>query len=80
MKKLGFSVAALALAISAGSALAADLPSRKAPPVAPPPAPLWKGFYACLKISIEMLGFPCISGINVLSNLMGKGHSYGVPL
>jgi outer membrane immunogenic protein len=48
MKKLGFSVAALALAISAGSALAADLPSRKAPPVAPPPAPLWKGFYAGL--------------------------------
>jgi len=48
MKKFGFSVAALALAISAGSAFAADLPSRKAAPVAPPPAPLWKGFYVGL--------------------------------
>jgi outer membrane immunogenic protein len=49
MKKIALSVAALA--ISAGSALAADLPSRKAPPLLPPPpppAPLWTGFYVGL--------------------------------
>lgn len=41
------SYAALALALSAGSALAADLPSRKGPPayLPPPPPPMWTGFY-----------------------------------
>ncbi|MGD9545727.1 MAG: outer membrane protein [Methylocystis sp.] len=44
MKRI-FSVAAL-LAIFAGSAFAADLPSYKAPPPPPlPPPPLWTGFY-----------------------------------
>jgi outer membrane immunogenic protein len=49
MKKIALSVAALA--ISTGSALAADLPSRKAAPVLPPPpppAPMWTGFYVGL--------------------------------
>jgi outer membrane immunogenic protein len=49
MKKIALSVAALALA--AGGAFAADLPSRKGPPVLPPPPPpppLWTGFYAGL--------------------------------
>jgi outer membrane immunogenic protein len=48
MKKVALSVAALALA--AGSALAADLPSRKGPPVLPPPPPppMWTGFYVGL--------------------------------
>jgi outer membrane immunogenic protein len=49
MKKLLLSVAAVAL--SAGAAFAADLPSRKGPPVLPPPpppAPLWTGFHAGL--------------------------------
>jgi outer membrane immunogenic protein len=49
MKKFALSVAALAL--TAGAALAADLPSRKGPPVLPPPPPpppLWTGFYAGL--------------------------------
>ncbi|MGJ0509332.1 MAG: outer membrane protein [Methylocystis sp.] len=49
MKKIALSVAALA--ISAGSAIAADLPSRKAAPILPPPpppAPLWTGFYVGL--------------------------------
>ena len=45
MKKIAFT--ALALAVSAGSAIAADLPSRKAP-VMPPPPPMWTGFYAGL--------------------------------
>jgi outer membrane immunogenic protein len=49
MKKIALSVAALAL--SAAGALAADLPSRKGPPVLPPPPPpppMWTGFYAGL--------------------------------
>lgn len=32
------------------SAFAADLPSKKGPVVAPPPAPLWTGFYAGVNI------------------------------
>ena len=49
MKKTASSLAALALAISAGSALAADLPRYKAPPPPPPPPPpLWTGFYVGL--------------------------------
>jgi outer membrane immunogenic protein len=49
MRKLFVSVAALAL--TAGAALAADLPSRKGPPMLPPPPPpppMWTGFYAGL--------------------------------
>jgi outer membrane immunogenic protein len=48
MKKIALSLAALA--VTAGSALAADLPSRKGPPVLPPPPPppLWTGFYVGL--------------------------------
>ncbi|MGD9545726.1 MAG: outer membrane protein [Methylocystis sp.] len=47
MKK-ALSVAALAVALT-GSALAADLPSYKAPPPPPlPPPPLWTGFYVGL--------------------------------
>ncbi|WP_457796905.1 outer membrane protein [Methylocystis sp. S23] len=49
MKKIALSFAALAL--TAGSALAADLPSRKGPPILPPPPPpppLWTGFYVGL--------------------------------
>ncbi|MGA9826621.1 MAG: porin family protein, partial [Methylocystis sp.] len=53
MKRILFTVSAIALAISAGSAIAADLPSRKEAPVyvpPPPPPPLWTGFYAGLNI------------------------------
>lgn len=48
MKKL-LTLASVA-ALAAGSALAADLPSRKAPPMLPPPPPppMWTGFYAGL--------------------------------
>jgi outer membrane immunogenic protein len=44
---------AIALALAAGSAFAADLPSRKEAPVyvpPPPPPPLWTGFYVGLNI------------------------------
>jgi outer membrane immunogenic protein len=48
MKKF-VSAVAMALALSSGSALAADLPAFKGPPPAPPPPPpMWTGFYAGL--------------------------------
>jgi outer membrane immunogenic protein len=52
MKKILFAVSAVALALSAGSAFAADLPSRKEAPIyiPPPPPPMWTGFYAGLNI------------------------------
>jgi len=53
MKKFLFLVAAVFAAFTAGSAFAADLPSRKAPPPylpPPPPPPLWTGLYAGLNI------------------------------
>ena len=41
-----FLLAAVALATMSGAALAADLPTRRAPPVAAPPPPFtWTGFY-----------------------------------
>lgn len=49
IKKLT-SVAALALAFSAGSAFAADLPSHKSPPAAYAPMFAWTGFYAGVNI------------------------------
>ncbi len=51
MKFTSVSAAVLALALTAGSALAADLPSRKAAPAyipPPPPPPMWTGFYVGL--------------------------------
>ncbi|MGA8170408.1 MAG: outer membrane beta-barrel protein [Methylocystis sp.] len=45
MNKTLISVAATALALSFGSARAADLPGLKAPPVYAPPPPTWTGFY-----------------------------------
>jgi outer membrane immunogenic protein len=52
MKKILFAVSAVALALSAGSAFASDLPSRKEAPIyiPPPPPPLWTGFYGGLNI------------------------------
>jgi outer membrane immunogenic protein len=52
MKTSLLSATAIALALSAGSALAADLPSRKEAPVyiAPAPPPLWTGLYGGLNI------------------------------
>ncbi len=44
--KTSVSAAALALALSVGTAVAADLPKNKAPYIPPPPPPMWTGFYA----------------------------------
>ena len=46
MKKIPLSAAALA--VLTGSAIAADLPSRKASVIAPSPAPMWTGFHVGL--------------------------------
>lgn len=46
--RFSFAATAIALALSAGTALAADLPSHKGPPVYVPPPPLWTGFYVGL--------------------------------
>lgn len=43
-------VCAIALTLSTGSAVAADLAATKAPPPPPPPPPLWTGFYLGLNI------------------------------
>ena len=43
-----FKAAASILLLSSATAFAADLPSHKAPVEAPPPAPIWTGFYAGL--------------------------------
>jgi outer membrane immunogenic protein len=48
MKKLLLASVATLAAVSAFSAFAADLPSRKAAPVYAPPPPMWTGFYAGL--------------------------------
>jgi len=49
--KNGLAASALALALASGSAFAADLPSRKAPLVPPPPPALsWTGSYLGLEI------------------------------
>jgi len=52
MKRSLLSFAAIALAISTGSAFAADLPSRKEAPVYVPPPPVvsWTGFYVGLNL------------------------------
>ena len=50
MKKIA-AISTVALAMGMGSALAADLPYRKAPLIVPPPPALtWTGFYAGLNI------------------------------
>jgi outer membrane immunogenic protein len=49
MKKILLSATALGFALTA-SAFAADLPSRKAPVVLPPPPPMWTGFYVGVNV------------------------------
>ncbi len=73
MKKLLSSVGVIALALSAGSALAADLPSRKDAPVYVPPAPMigWGGLYGGANIGA---GWDS-RGAN---NWNGNGNTVGV--
>jgi outer membrane immunogenic protein len=86
MKK-ALSVAALMIALT-GSALAADLPSYKAPPPPPlPPPPLWSGFYVGLNAggtwansnSTQVGSFPVLPGAvpALLSGLASASISGG---
>jgi len=69
MKKSPLGAAAIALALSAGSALAADLPSRKAPVEVPPPSPpLWTGLYVGLNAGGTFGGGGDISVTHVDTN------------
>jgi outer membrane immunogenic protein len=69
MKKLLLSTAFLALC--AGAAFAADLPSRKAAPILPPPPPpppMWTGFYGGVNIGG---GWGAGNGNSNVANLYG---------
>jgi outer membrane immunogenic protein len=78
-------VASVALALVAGSAFAADLPSRKAPPVyiPPPPSFSWNGLYGGVNIGYgfgngdqETGGIAYITGVrNVLPGSSALGGS-----
>lgn len=58
-----FLLSAAAIAAFTGCAFAADLPSRKAPIVAPPPPPMWTGFYGGLNV-----GYGWATSSNVRTN------------
>jgi outer membrane immunogenic protein len=78
MKRILFTVSAIALAFSAGTAFAADLPSRKEAPVyiPPPPPPMWTGFYAGLNAgygwgtttNAPTVGSPLLDGVALAAN------------
>ncbi len=85
MKKILLS--AVSLAILSGSALAADLPSRKAPVAPPPPPPpMWTGFYAGLNLGGGWSGGNGnsnaynLDGLNggITNNIGSNGNSGGV--
>ena len=69
MRKNFTAIAAAALALGVGSAVAADLPSRKAPAYLPPPP--WTGFYAGLNAGGT---FGADDGVTV-----GNGALYATP-
>ena len=79
MKTSLLSAAAIALALSTGSALAADLPYRKeAPPVyiAPAPVATWTGFYGGLNIGG---GWASNAGSTGYSAYYDPRYAFGAP-
>jgi outer membrane immunogenic protein len=62
--KAKISLVALATALSMGSAIAADLPSLKAPVFVPPPPPLWTGPYAGLNAGYAIDTDPTTSTVS----------------
>jgi outer membrane immunogenic protein len=77
MKKIA-AISALALAMGMGSALAADLPYRKAPLVEPPPPALtWTGIYAGLNIGG---GWNSNSANNVANMYWDPNYAFGSNL
>lgn len=75
--KTALSALALAAALAAGAAQAADLPSRKGPPPAyipPPPVMTWNGFYAGLNVGAS---WQDATSSNVLHPVWGWGTNAG---
>jgi len=71
MKKIFLATTALAMLSGIGAATAADLPTRKGPPMAPvyvPPAFTWTGFYVGVNA-----GYGWANGNNNDNNLLGFG-------
>jgi outer membrane immunogenic protein len=87
MKKLFVSTFAVAAVLTAGHAVAADLPSRKGPPpVFLPPPPLWAGFYAGLNAgygwdaspSVNATGYAISNGLDVpLERTLASASAFG---
>ena len=75
MKRLT-AISSIALVMGMGSALAADLPSRKAPPAyVPPPPPLtWNGFYAGVNLGG---GWNANNGNNEVSAYYDPNYAFG---
>ncbi|MEK4032789.1 porin family protein [Methylocystis sp. IM3] len=72
-------LAGVALALVAGSAIAADLPSRKAPPpafVPPPPAFSWTGLYGGVNIGY---GFGASGTSSTGWGYLSDGGAWGLP-
>ena len=67
MKKILLS--AVSLAALTGSAIAADLPTRKEPAYIPPPPPMWTGFYGGLNVGG---GWDAGNGNGNAWNLLGQ--------
>lgn len=78
MKKLSLA-AGLALAFSAGSALAADLPRYKAPPLPPPPMFSWTGLYAGVNIGYGFGAGDQDYGLNPNWGVIDGGFWTGFP-
>ena len=85
MKKLLGSTSIILLMVSAGAAIAADLPSKKSAPTVVAPAPLWTGLYVGANAGyawMENNGANVLATPNLSDNVWGNnillGSAFGV--